>query len=225
MVRRTDLKRDTKPTSPELFTNSEEKADLEARNGLLQFDEVVRRVDATISSSEPFVFDPDTILALHQIAIQDIYICAGSFRSAPVYIANTPHLPPPHEEVVGHVEDMCQYVNTNWSRSALHLAAYVMWRLNWTHPFLGGNGRTSRAASYLVLCVKLRYRPHGTLSIPEQIEQNQTPYYAALDAADLAWSHGMVDVSSMENLLSDMLAKQLLSIHSKAAESDRAPSA
>ncbi|MBL8221394.1 MAG: Fic family protein, partial [Bryobacterales bacterium] len=31
----------------------------------------------------------------------------------------------------------------------------VMWRLNWIHPFFGGNGRTARSASYLVLCASL----------------------------------------------------------------------
>ena len=43
------------------------------------------------------------------------------------------------------VEDMCDYVNENWeAKSAIHLAAYIMWRLNWIHPFADGNGRLSR---------------------------------------------------------------------------------
>lgn len=226
MERRTDLKRDTKPSTPALFSDEEEKADLEARNGLLQFDEVVRRVDAAIVSHDPFKIDRDAICELHRFAIQGIYTCAGKLRRAPVFIGNTPHTPPPHQDVERLVDEMCRYVNDNWSRSALHLSAYIMWRLNWIHPFMGGNGRTSRAASYLVLCVKLRYRPHGTLTIPQQIEEDQTPYYAALDAADLAWANSnVVDVSVMEQLLDHMLAKQLASIYAKASESDRAPAA
>jgi Fic family protein len=50
---------------------------------------------------------------------------------------------------------MCDYVNDQWSvRTALHLAAYVMWRLNWIHPFTDGNGRTSRISSYVILTIK-----------------------------------------------------------------------
>ena len=42
-------------------------------------------------------------------------------------------------------------------------------------------------------------------------------YYAALDAADLAWEQtNTVDVSVMEKLLDGMLAAQLLSAHAAA---------
>jgi hypothetical protein len=33
--------------------------------------------------------------------------------------------------------------------TAIHLAAYLMWRLNWIHPFADGNGRTARMTSYV----------------------------------------------------------------------------
>jgi Fic family protein len=115
------------------------------------------------------------------------------------------------------VEEMCEYVNENWGKSALHLAAYLMWRLNWIHPFSGGNGRTSRAVSYLVLCARLGHRLPGTNTIPEQIVANRQPYYAALDAADAAWANGGVDVSVMEAVLGDMLAVQLSSVLVAAA--------
>jgi hypothetical protein len=44
-MRRTDIQRDSRPASHELFSNPEEKAALEARNGLLQFDEVLKLID------------------------------------------------------------------------------------------------------------------------------------------------------------------------------------
>jgi Fic family protein len=81
------------------------------------------------------------------------------------------------------VEDLCDYVNGQWTtRTALHLAAYVMWRLNWIHPFTDGNGRTSRAASYLVLCLRLGYLLPGRRTIPDQIAEDRTRYYKALEA-------------------------------------------
>ena len=87
-----------------------------------------------------------------------------------------------------------------------------MWKVNWIHPFSGGNGRTSRAVSYLVLCARLGYQLPGTDTIPEQIVSNREPYYQALDAADAASASGVVDVSVMEQLLADMLANQLSSV-------------
>ena len=113
---------------------------------------------------------------------------------------------------------MCDYVNDNWdSQSPLHLSSYVMWRLNWIHPFEDGNGRTSRALSYLVLCVRTGYRLPGATTIPDRISTNKFPYYDALDAADEAWKAGSkTDVSKMEELLGDHLAGQLLEVFNTA---------
>jgi Fic family protein len=91
-----------------------------------------------------------------------------------------------------------------------------MWRLNWIHSFTDGNGRTSRAVSYLVLCIRLRALLPGRLTIPEQIEQDRTPYYRALEAADNAWADGRIDLSAMKQLLGAMLAKQLHAIYEES---------
>jgi Fic family protein len=216
-MRRTDIQRDSRPASHELFSNPEEKAELEARNGLLQFDEVLTLIDQAKSG---FRLRPSTIQRLQRMAIQDIYTCAGNYRTGPVFIGGTTHQPPQAHEVAERTEELCEYVNSNWDRSALHLSAYVMWRLNWIHPFAGGNGRTSRAVSYLVLCARLGYRVSGTDTIPEQIVAKRQPYYEALDAADAAWAQNRVDVGAMERLLEHALAVQLSSVLEAAKSSE-----
>src|ERR1035441_6915449 len=209
-MRRTDIQRDSRPASHELFSSPEEKAALEARNGLLQFDEVLKLIDQADSA---FKLRPSTIQRLQRMAIQDIYTCDGNYRTGPVCIRGTTHHPPQAHEVAECTEELCEYVNSNWDHhTALHLSAYVMWRLNWIHPFAGGNGRTSRAVSYLVLCARIGYRVSGTVTIPEQIVANRQPYYEALDAADAAWAQNIVDVSAMERLLEHALAVQLSSV-------------
>lgn len=92
-----------------------------------------------------------------------------------------------------------------------------MWRVNWIHPFFGGNGRSSRAFSYLILCVKLGFTLPAEKNIPELIVENRDPYYAALRAADAAWINGILDLSAMEKLISDLLAIQLVEMHKWAA--------
>jgi Fic family protein len=112
---------------------------------------------------------------------------------------------------------MCDYVNGNWhSATAIHVGAFLMWRLNWIHPFADGNGRTARMTSYVAMSIKIGRVLAGTPTIPEQIVHNRDPYFDALEAADEAWKSENIDVSKMEELLSALLANQLMSIYKQA---------
>ena len=123
------------------------------------------------------------------------------------------HQPPEAPFVSEEIEQLCDYVNDHWpTGSAVHLAAYVLWKLNWIHPFADGNGRTARAMMYVVLSVKLDSLLPGAPTIPEQIAGNKNPYYEALEAADQRLTvDGKVDVSQLEKMLDAMLSTQLLS--------------
>ncbi len=149
---------------------------------------------------------------------------AGNWRPGPVAISGSDHKPADAFMVAQQVEDLCDYVNENWdTKTAIHLAAYVLWRLNWIHPFTDGNGRTSRVVSYLVLSVKLNSRLPGTKTIPDQIASNKRPYYGTLEAADAAWRDGeRVDVSAVEKLIAETLASQLLTVIENATGEKRA---
>jgi len=57
----------------------------------------------------------------------------------------------------------------------------------------------------------------GVNTIPEQIERDSYPYYRALENADESVKNGPVDLFQMEELLSRLLAAQLLSIHNLAS--------
>ncbi len=164
---------------------------------------------------------PDLLKNLQHLAVRDIYTCAGNFRNGAIFIRGTPHVPPEHTEVPRLVQEMCKYANSSCAdRPPIHTASYLLWRLNWIHPFFGGNGRTSRAVSYLALCVRLGFVLPGKETIPEQIMANRQPYYDALDEADAVWKeHGTVDVSKMEQMMSAMLAHQLYDIHIAATSS------
>ncbi len=91
-----------------------------------------------------------------------------------------------------------------------------MWRLNWIHPFFGGNGRTARAIAYLILCAKLGFQLPGEKTIPDLIVETRDPYYDAMRAADVAWAKNDLDISVMESLMSSLLAEQLYAIHRRA---------
>ena len=153
------------------------------------------------------------IVELQDTALKGIHPLSGTFRNSPISIGGSSHAPPDQYSVPEEVNALCNYVNNHWDdSSAIHLAAYILWKLNWIHPFADGNGRTARAVSYAVLCIKLDGLLPGTSTIPEQIAANKGPYYDALEKADEAQVDGRIDVSALEQMLAEMLAKQLVSI-------------
>jgi Fic family protein len=191
--------------------NEPQKARQEALNTLRQYDRMVEIIQLALGQPQRLRLRPSSIQELNRISIKNIEVEAGRWRDQPIVIDGSSHQPPPPEEVPKHIDDLCDYVNDHWDdRSPFHLAAYVMWRLNWIHPFVDGNGRTTRAVSYYVLCTKLRFHIPGVTTVPEMIAQNKDPYYTALEAADAAEKNGSLDVSQMELLLSDLLAKQMV---------------
>lgn len=208
--------RQSKALSAELITDPQELAEREARNGLLQFDLVDRLIQAHSYPDRPFRLRPSLILSLHRAALEGISSYAGTFRPAGVDIGGSRHEPPGAHLVPELVDDMCDYVNEHLDTPAIHLSAYVMWRLNWIHPFVDGNGRTARALSYFVLCARLGYRLPGVTTIPELIARAKQPYYGALEAADQADRDGRVDVGQLEELIAGHLATQLYEIHKQA---------
>ncbi|MGO4388776.1 Fic family protein [Microvirga sp. 2YAF29] len=205
---------------PELITDEEERARREAENGIRQFNMALEIIRVHVKDPErPFRLRSGVILQLNEAALKGIHSFAGTFRNTPVAIGGSRHNPPEAFMVSDEVQDLCSYVNENWnSRSATHLGAYVLWKLNWIHPFADGNGRTSRAISYVVTSIKLDSILPGTPTIPDQIAGDKDPYYNALEKADDAWLDARkVDVSALEEMLEQMLARQLLNATREAA--------
>ena len=116
------------------------------------------------------------------------------------------HVPPSAHLVPELIEEMCDYINENWTtQSAVELSAYALWRLNWIHPFVDGNGRTARAVSYVVLCTRMGTQLPGIRTIPDQISENKQPYYRCLEAADAAHLDNRTHVSELSAYLVDIL--------------------
>ena len=210
-------RRNSVPDEPELVADPVSKAEIEARNGFRQFDLGMHMVEDALAKGHDFRWRPSLIQSLHREALQGLSKFAGHWRPAGVAIENSKHQPIGAHLVAEEIESMCDYLNAHMqSKSAIHMAAFAMWRLNWIHPFSDGNGRTSRIFSYAVLCVKLGFVLRGANTIPDQIVANRSPYFDALDFADEAWRSKIVDVSAMETLLERLLAVQLTSVFDQA---------
>jgi Fic family protein len=126
-----------------LLSDLDEIARREAENGLRQFTLAIDIIRSYVKdAARPFTLRAGPILQLHHAALDGLHRLAGTFRNTPVKIHGSLHQPPEAAFVADEVQSLCEYVNENWNLSAAHLAAYVLWKMNWIHPFADGNGRT-----------------------------------------------------------------------------------
>lgn len=192
------------------LTNSEDHPvyqDLEVSNGNRQYDFLKSIVHAAVAIQRPFLSE-HVIKALNFQAITCLHTNAGEYRPCKVVVGN--HEPPAHYRVDALMEDFVNLTNRNWdSTDPVALAAFVLWRLNYIHPFINGNGRTARAASYFVLCVKLGGWLPGKTILPELIRRERPVYVQALQAADQSYANGNLDLKELHALLSKLLQEQI----------------
>ena len=154
-------------------------------------------------------FDKYTLWALNYTAVANIAQLGGRFREQPILVGN--HVPPHFNTVPDLMDQFFSLIHENWTLidHPTELAAFALWRLNWIHPFVEGNGRTARAACYYLICLKYGQLLPGKKIVPERIREDRAPYYAALRSADVAFSKGNFDVSELASYLGGLLVGQL----------------
>jgi prophage maintenance system killer protein len=181
----------------------------EAANGARQYDFLRTLVEASLAIGRPFL-SGHVIKALNFQAITCLHTNAGEYRPCQVRVGS--HNPIDHYLVQSHMDDFINTVNRSWeSTDPLVLGAYVLWRLNYIHPFINGNGRTARAASYFVICLKLGGWLVGTVILPELLRRNRDEYIQILQQTDLTYHAGALDVAPLVALLQRLLSEQIAS--------------
>jgi Fic family protein len=182
-------------------------ARLQEKNLARQYDLLTNFVEIGLKQGCS-AFDKYALWSLNHVAVAGISQFGGRFREQPIYVGS--HIPPHFKEVPHLMDQFISFIHENWhDLTTTQLAAYGLWRLNWVHPFIEGNGRTARATCYYLMCAKEGRLLPGTKIVPERIRETRTPYYDALQAADRAWVAGNYDLSEMEGYLAGLLADQL----------------
>lgn len=193
-----------------LLCSESDKARLENENAVDQIDLIAHLVNVY----EVGELRESHVLELHKLAIQNIYPCGGQYRSARdhVIITNSPHVVPEPAIVPTLVRDAIRWINES-SRSPLEKAAFALWRFNWIHPFRGGNGRTSRALAYLIVCMSERSMFPGEPVMPDLIYDRRDEYIATLRTVDASAREETSDpdFSAMATFLREVLTTQLAS--------------
>jgi Fic family protein len=119
------------PEAAEVIDDPQSRAETEARNGLRQFDYGLDVLEKALRQGASFLWRPSLIQALHREALQGISEFSGNWRPAGVSIEGSKHQPQSASLVPELVEELCDYLNDHMAdKSAVHLSAYAMWRLN-----------------------------------------------------------------------------------------------
>ena len=158
---------------------------------------------------------------LHRTGTLFLLSAPGQFREKEVLIEAEGgvivHKPPPQTSVDAHIEKFFNTLSEMWhSSDALDVAAYALWRINWIHPFINGNGRTARAYAYACLCGHLGVILPGKTTIIDQIMETRLHYQYALRIADECVRNGNEpDLSEMKRYLNHLLQMQISSVADK----------
>lgn len=129
------------------------------------------------------------ILTLHQIIMRDVMEArdVGKYRKGDVRIGGSKHIPPPGYDVPMLMGELIEILNDNPDEyTTVELAAIILHRFVYVHPFYDGNGRLARLLANLVLMRK-RYFP---IVIPKS---DRGKYLRYLDRADRGDYHPLVN--------------------------------
>lgn len=119
--------------------------------------------------------DEHIVKDLHAILTENI-IVGGVYRSEPVRISGAGHTPPVGNDMYIQIKNF--YADLAWKKEALNPIEYAAWthaEFVRIHPFIDGNGRTSR----LLMNYQLMYAGFLPVSIAKE---DRLEYYNALEA-------------------------------------------
>jgi Fic family protein len=152
----------------------------------------------------------------------------GAYRTIQVFVLRRDrenYTPPAPEAVQALTEAFVADIQKMWTgtATAVEVAAFALWRINWIHPFLNGNGRTARAFAYLCVCLRFGLMLPGTNTLIDLIMNDRAEYEAALAHADDTFEkQGEADLAPMEAYVDRLLRVQIASVPAAEEEAQSA---
>jgi hypothetical protein len=156
--------------------------------------------------------------ALHYTGTLFLLDRPGEFREIHVELrkpdGTVVHTPPDWPMVPQHMADFERDLIAIWPNAMpMEIASFCLWRINWIHPFVNGNGRTARAFAYACLCLRYGFMLPGQPTILDLIMVNKPEFEAALIAADQSYAvAGAPDLKSLTVFIERLFVQQLSSI-------------
>lgn len=107
--------------------------------------------------------DENIIKDIHALLMDNIMV-GGIYRNVDVYISGARHTPPAPNEMYSQIKAFYADLNVKNELEAIHLAAWTHAEFVKIHPFVDGNGRTSR----LIMNYQLMRNGFFAISIPKE---------------------------------------------------------
>lgn len=181
------------------------------RNNFWQFDFIFHSVSLSLACEEnkKSLITLSFIKSLNHFATLNLVSDPGQIRNDEVHIQGSDHVPPHHIEAHQLFLDFFPDLHKKWDEfSPITLAAYILWKINWIHPFEEGNGRTARAAMYYALCIRLGLWLPGKNLILEFM-RGDPRYYSLLRTTDQSFEENKLDLAPLSAYIETLLVKQL----------------
>ena len=122
------------------------------------FEYIKNRIAENKSLDEPSTKD------IHAILMENIMI-GGVYRNVDVYISGAQHTPPSPNEMHRQIKDFYINLETNKTANPIELAAWTHAEFVSIHPYVDGNGRTSR----LIMNYQLMSGGYLPISISKEV--------------------------------------------------------
>lgn len=137
------------------------------------------------------------ILELHAMTVDKLTRegdrTPGAYRSGPVRISQSEHLPPEAIQVAAYMQELVAFINSQHPpKYDLIKVALAHHRFGWIHPFSNGNGRVVRLLTYALL-IKYGFNVQvgGRVLNPTAVFCNdRDKYYAMLSLGDKGTPEG-----------------------------------
>ena len=138
------------------------------------------------------IITSDTILSVHKDLTKDLLRnpkYEGKFRDTRVFIGNLHtqeinYMPPDAYKVPGLVDELLDWLNNSTDDMyPVIIAGILHYELVRIHPFIDGNGRTSRLMATLVLSIH-KFNIDNYFTLDEYYNQDRQAYVDALNSAD-----------------------------------------
>ncbi|KAL2092792.1 hypothetical protein ACEWY4_012590 [Coilia grayii] len=150
---------------------------LQEQNEALGVDSAMKYINTTLLSRSGAITE-NHILEIHRRVLGHADpVEAGRLRTSQVFVGH--HVPPHPQDLQRHMQELVQWLNSEEALNLhpVELAALAHYKLVYVHPFVDGNGRTSRLLMNLVL-MQASYPP-----ITIRKEQ-RSEYYSVLEMAN-----------------------------------------
>lgn len=151
--------------------------------------------------------DENIVKDIHALLMESIMI-GGIYRNVDVYISGAGHTPPTPNEMYSQIKNFYTELSCKSCSNPIALAAWTHAEFVKIHPFIDGNGRTSR------LIMNYQLMANGFLPV-SIAKENRLEYYEALEEFALNGN-----LNTFADIVATLEEKQLDDYLSLALESE-----